>query len=249
MTTMGKRLKYQSEDDRPVTISLRLPKELHTRLEQYATQHRQSISELMRDGIEWRMGEGDPRGFGEGSGTHNPQEYYGKDAREHDTQAAEALQEVRALLAQQWEQIQALAQALERQTVLTRDGVYSSNTSMPATDTAPMTPMAPLPATPVPGGNDEQRETITASPENNYYEQIQAVPLVTAIRAEQRAIVPDQSDTVPAYDTSKHHLGPLCHNTHAWGSTGQSLRNAENQCLACKASARRDKRAKQRQHA
>ena len=43
-------------------------------------------------------------------------------------QADKALQEVRTLLAQQWEQIQRLAQALERQKVLPSDGVYSSNT-------------------------------------------------------------------------------------------------------------------------
>ena len=43
------------------------------------------------------------------------------------------MQEVHALLAQQWEQIQTLAQALERQRVLTSDGAYSSNTTMTAT--------------------------------------------------------------------------------------------------------------------
>jgi len=106
----------------------------------------------------------------------------------------------------------------------------------------------------------EQIETITAAPENNYYEQIQTVPMVTENIyeqieniptteeniSEQIEIVTDQSDTVPGYDTTKHHLGKLCPNKHTWGSTGQSLRNADNQCLECKALAKREKRKAKR---
>ena len=69
MAKKGRPFTYQSDEERPVTISLRVPKELHTRLDRYAKQHRQYISELLIDGMEWRIGDGDPRGLGDGTGT------------------------------------------------------------------------------------------------------------------------------------------------------------------------------------
>jgi len=44
------------------TISLKIPQDLLDRVQRYAGLHRQSISELIRDGLEWRITEGDPRG-------------------------------------------------------------------------------------------------------------------------------------------------------------------------------------------
>jgi hypothetical protein len=108
MAKLDKRLKYQSDDEKPVTISMRLPKELHTRLEQYATQHHQSVSELVRDGLEWRLGDGDPRGLGDTS-TKDDKAYY-------MSNTANALADMRQALARQEAQIQAIVQALERQT-------------------------------------------------------------------------------------------------------------------------------------
>lgn len=42
------------------TISLKIPDDLLDRVKRYAGLHRQSISELIRDGLEWRITEGDP---------------------------------------------------------------------------------------------------------------------------------------------------------------------------------------------
>jgi hypothetical protein len=102
--------------------------------------------------------------------------------------------------------------------------------------------------------NYEQIETITASPENNYYEQIETVPPVTENILEEIENVPvpvesnnGQIENVPPYDATKHHLGTLCPSKDEWGRTGQSLRNADNQCLACKARAKREKRKAKRQ--
>jgi len=75
LAKLDKRLKYQNDDEKPVTISMRLPKELHTRLVRYAMEHRQPISELVRDGLEWRLGDGDPRGLGDAS-TKDDEAYY-----------------------------------------------------------------------------------------------------------------------------------------------------------------------------
>ena len=41
--------------ERLVSVSLRLPPSLHRRLERYAWQHRRSLSDLVREGIELRL--------------------------------------------------------------------------------------------------------------------------------------------------------------------------------------------------
>ena len=42
------------------TLSFKVPAEFKARLQAHAKQRRQSISELIREGVEWRIGEGDP---------------------------------------------------------------------------------------------------------------------------------------------------------------------------------------------
>jgi hypothetical protein len=42
------------------TLSFKVPAEFKAQLRAYAKQRRQSISELIREGVEWRIGEGDP---------------------------------------------------------------------------------------------------------------------------------------------------------------------------------------------
>ena len=110
----------------------------------------------------------------------------------------------------------------------------------------------------------EQIETITAAPENNYYEQIQTISLVTENISEQiekvptpaenvsrqTEIVTDQSDTVPAYDTTRYYLGKLCPRGHDLNGTGQSLLRTHNQrCRECENESRREKRQVKRQAA
>jgi hypothetical protein len=43
------------------TIALKMPMDLLDRLKTYASRHRPSLSELIRDGLEWRMTESDQR--------------------------------------------------------------------------------------------------------------------------------------------------------------------------------------------
>src|SRR5215831_16991119 len=105
MAQLDKRLKYQSDEEKPVTISLRLPKELHTRLVRYAMEHRQPISALVRDGLAWRLGDGDPHGLEDASTT--------EDAAYYMSHTAHVLADMRQALARQEAQIQALVQTLE----------------------------------------------------------------------------------------------------------------------------------------
>jgi hypothetical protein len=53
---------YHSDAERPVHLSVKLPPDLARRLEKYAWQHRRSLSELVREGIEMRLAaQPDPR--------------------------------------------------------------------------------------------------------------------------------------------------------------------------------------------
>lgn len=206
MTKLDKRLKYQHEDEKPVTISIRLPKELHTRLEQYAAQQRQSISELLRDGLEWRLSAGDPRGVGDASAQDD--EAYSM------RKTADALADMRQALARQEAQIQTIVQALERQTTPAGNGLSASYTTMPATEVAVSYQEAAY----------TQRPALAD-------EQIPESPMPAA---------------VPPYDPSKYRLGKLCPKGHDYHGTGRSLRNNGNQCLECKAQAKREKRKAKR---
>ena len=55
MPKLGRPFTYRAEEERPVTLSLRVPRTLAERLKRYAAEHRQSVSELILEGIEWRL--------------------------------------------------------------------------------------------------------------------------------------------------------------------------------------------------
>src|SRR2546427_140716 len=88
-------------------------------VQSYARLHRQSISALIRDGLEWRMTDGDPRDVG-GSAPprtpHDVDEYSRNTTRAAvgwgEPEAAGMLQEIRTALARQETQLHALTQAL-----------------------------------------------------------------------------------------------------------------------------------------
>jgi hypothetical protein len=61
MAKLGRPFVYQSEDDRPVTVSLRVPRDVYTRLQRYAVMHRLSITTLVLDGLALRLKNDDPR--------------------------------------------------------------------------------------------------------------------------------------------------------------------------------------------
>jgi hypothetical protein len=62
MAKLGRPFVYQEGDKRPVTVSLRVPVEVYERLKHYAYEHRQSVTELLLEGLQWRLDhESDPR--------------------------------------------------------------------------------------------------------------------------------------------------------------------------------------------
>jgi Ribbon-helix-helix protein, copG family len=57
------------------TLSFKVPAEFKAQLQAYAKQRRQSISELIREGVEWRIGEGDPLNIRYGTVTSDETAY------------------------------------------------------------------------------------------------------------------------------------------------------------------------------
>jgi hypothetical protein len=51
----GRKLVYQSDDEKPVMVSLRIPRDLEKQLKNYAERHRQSITDVVIDGIRMRL--------------------------------------------------------------------------------------------------------------------------------------------------------------------------------------------------
>jgi hypothetical protein len=62
MVKRGRPFTYQREDEKPVTVSLRIPRDLYDRMSRYTARHRQSVTELLLDGITWRLEQEDHRG-------------------------------------------------------------------------------------------------------------------------------------------------------------------------------------------
>jgi hypothetical protein len=58
---VGRPFTYTTDDARPVTYSLRVPRDLSERLKGYAARHRRPITELLLDGLRWRLDQEDPR--------------------------------------------------------------------------------------------------------------------------------------------------------------------------------------------
>ena len=55
----GRRVGRPEKEDAFKPVSVKLPPDLLERVKQYALIHQQSLSELIRDGLEWRISEGD----------------------------------------------------------------------------------------------------------------------------------------------------------------------------------------------
>src|SRR2546430_3160573 len=117
---LGRPPHYQEESERPVTVSLRIPRDLAAQMKRYASLHRQSVTELLLDGLKWRLGEGDNQYYENTS--------IGSDPRA-DTETTAVLEEIRTALARQSTQLHALTQALEQRPVVSHPDAYYSNTT------------------------------------------------------------------------------------------------------------------------
>ena len=203
------------------TTSLKMPQELLDRVQSYARLHRQSISELIRDGLEWRITEGDPRSLGVSPPQQTPSDdaVYSRNTEipsemwekpEH----AGILHEIRTALARQEAQLQGLTQALEQRPAVSTCIEYSGNTINAPREQHSI----PVPA--LEGG-------ACHTPQD-------------AHEVGSNTVLPEDA---PAFDTIKYALGKLCPRDHNYYNTGQSLlRISDRHCIACDREKARERR-------
>jgi hypothetical protein len=55
MPKRGRPFEYQTDEERPVTVSLRIPRDLYARMEDYRRIHRQTVTELLLDSLQLRL--------------------------------------------------------------------------------------------------------------------------------------------------------------------------------------------------
>lgn len=193
----GRPFVYESDDERPVTVSLRIPHNLAERARRSAALQRQSVTALLLDGLRWRIGEGDPHAVGTAlpqpvppgaKSDGNPDPSCGLLT---DTTRMALLEEIRTALACQATQLYEIAQAILPRCSVVDDNQYLSNTVIEHEQTA----------------HGAARQPETAEQQSDDTQQTHNVPA-----------------DVPDYDPTRFQLGALCKRGHAHGDTGQSLR-------------------------
>jgi len=103
-----------------VTLLARVPADLAELVKRYAGERGQSVAALIKDGLEWRIGDGDPRGMGVylAYPREQSEKVYSRNTEIAVSGESEALlKEIQAEQERQGAQLQAVIQALERQTV------------------------------------------------------------------------------------------------------------------------------------
>src|SRR3989442_14586408 len=88
MVKRGRPFTYQSEEERPVTVSLRIPRDLAERMKRYAARYRQSVTELLLDGLKWQLEQEDPR-----AQSSSDMEYYDNTVLQELTKSAHLVDE------------------------------------------------------------------------------------------------------------------------------------------------------------
>jgi hypothetical protein len=148
--------KYAAADERPITLSLRVPRELVQPLKRYAAQHRQSMSELLLDGLRWRLSEGDPRGNGVAlppAGAEPDKPYY--ENTDEGNMLVREVRELRTLLTQAVASGALAAQAKQQQgsrsdlfqnSEKSVEPQYSRNTEIHESGTVAVESSAPVPS-------------------------------------------------------------------------------------------------------
>ena len=196
------------------TLSFKAPKEFVARVRQYSKDHRQSVSEMVREGLT-RYLEDDPLSYRYGTVASGETAYEGNTGNTQGVEVGvEFLHGMLSALVDEVRQLRNAVQALEQRIEDTR----SLHTP-----------------------------SVTGNTGNTFVDGDIPVASREAQSASGQAPVRDDTrESIPPYDRAKHHLGKLCKRGHEWGNTEQSLKNADNQCLECKALAKREKDAKKR---
>ena len=191
-----------------VTLLARVPADLAELVKRYAGEHGQSVAELIREGVEWRIGDGDPRGMGLYLAQpidHSEKVYYTNTEASVDTESAELLREIRAEQVRLGERLQAVMQALEPRI---SGGERVQHTGGPGN------------AGVVDGDGDIPEASLRAQ----------------SLLGQAPAGEDISAGVVPEFDPEKYVLGSLCEKGHDVDGQGHSLRQrgGKHECRECK---------------
>jgi hypothetical protein len=202
-----------------VTLMARVPQDLADQAKRYAGLQRQTMSDVLRDGLLMLLQEEDPyRPYV--SDMHRVQEIV------LDTKAA----------------IPALDSATSQPGIVSDSNTVAEpytqeGTLVSETTQTESTPLEEYGETLQQARNDFER---ALEPEEQRIWQIEDMPLeqpepLPAVTLEAPVYDNRQTESsVPAYDTTKYALGKLCPRGHAYHGTGKSLvRRSNNHCVRC----------------
>ena len=224
-----------------VTLMARVPQDLADQAKRYAGQHRQTMSDVLRDGLQLLLDEdrsrpflsdrkavaeivSDTNGVAENVSDRKAVAGNVSDRKEEAWQPTAGEREAGAWVAQE------LAQRVYMADVQLTDAAFGklSQSGVPS-----MRSSSPAPA--VPGDALPQRVSISLPAQTHEEPRI---PIVEDMRQ-------TQNDT-PAYDTTKYVLGKLCPRKHDYQGTGKTLlRLPKRRCHQCENAKKRGKRQAQ----
>jgi hypothetical protein len=195
------------------TLSFKVPAEFKAQLQAYAKQRRQSISELIREGVEWRIGEGDPLNIRDGTVTSGETAHEGNTGNtEKIEKGVEFLHGMLSALVEEVRQLRESMQALEHR--LGETG--SMHTPSVTGNTATVSVDGDIPAASM-KAQSMPRQTLAAEDMRKSVD--------VSGRWRERAFT---------FDPAKHTWGELCHKQHDRDG-GQSVRErASNECVDCR---------------
>ena len=244
---------YQSDGEKPISVSLRIPKELYEQVQQKVHMRRMTLTEALLDGLRlWLVTPTDPRDI-------------------LVSQDNTVMQEVQKMI----------RAAVQKEIGTLRDflGPHASALGVLPTPEAPPASVPDISHDATTGVQD----TVPAAPEaieaqidqhisrlehriheiqhydnNTVIQELLPEAAVTpqddiqhyenTVLQEETAPVSDVGGTpgqtaVPPFDASKRYLGMLCPRGHNWGGSSQSLRNIKGSyCLTCNKEIQRAKR-------
>jgi len=195
------------------TLSFKAPKEFADRVRRYSKEHRCGVSELVRDGLEWRIGEDGPLSYRYGTVASDGTAHEGNTGNTVKVEmGVELLHGMLSALVDEVRQLRNSVQALEQCIGDTRSMQASSVTGN--TGITPMDgdmPVASIKAQSTP------RQTRAAEGMRKSVD--------VSGRWRERAFT---------FDPAKHKWGELCHKQHDRDG-GQSVRElANNECVDCR---------------
>jgi hypothetical protein len=194
------------------TLSFKAPKVFVERVRTYAKEHKQSVSEMVRDGLTWRL-EDDPLGYRYGTVTS------GETAHEENTGNTEKVEMgvefLRGMLSALVEEVRQLRESM--QTIEQRLGEPGSMHAPSVTgNTATVSVDGDIPAASM-KAQSMSRQTLAAEDTRKSID--------VSGRWRERTFT---------FDPAKHQWGELCHKGHDRDG-GQSVREqANNECVDCR---------------